>query len=160
MEQWFLIHIKPKKELQIERLFLEGGLKIYCPKYRGVKQPRPFFPGYAFLFFDHPAQYQLVKFTRGIKRVVGNRGGPIPVPEGVIRSIQSREKDGLIEFSRFIEPPQIGDEIEVAEGPLKGLKGIFKKEIDDRERVMILLSYVSYQGMLLIEKNKLKKVTS
>jgi hypothetical protein len=35
---------------------------------------------------------------------------------------------------------------------------LFKKEADDRERVMILLNYVSYQGMLLIEKRKLKKI--
>jgi len=53
----------------------------------------------------------------------------------------------------------VGDEIEVAEGPLKGLRGIFQKQIDDKERVMILLSYVSYQGQLLIEKKKLKKAT-
>jgi len=38
------------------------------------------------------------------------------------------------------------------------LKVIFQKEVDDKQRVMILLNYVSYQGMLLIEKNKLKAV--
>ena len=52
----------------------------------------------------------------------------------------------------------MGDEIEVMEGPLKGLKGVFKKEAGDRERVMILLNYVSYQGMLFIEKRKLRKI--
>jgi hypothetical protein len=43
-------------------------------------------------------------------------------------------------------------------GPLKGLRGIFKKELTPKERVLILLSYVSYQGQLVIEKEKLKKV--
>jgi hypothetical protein len=42
---------------------------------------------------------------------------------------------------------------------LQGLKGIFKKEIGDKERVMILLNFVSYQGQLLIEKTKLRKIS-
>ena len=94
----------------------------------------------------------------GVKRVVGNKNGPIPVPDEVVERIKAREVDGLIELEKHGRTPDVGDEIEVAEGPLKGLRGIFKKEIGDKQRVMILLSYVSYQGQLLIEKNKLKKV--
>jgi len=44
------------------------------------------------------------------------------------------------------------------EGPMKGLKGIFRKEMTDKERVIILLNYVSYQGQLIIEKKKIKKL--
>jgi transcriptional antiterminator RfaH len=90
---------------------------------------------------------------------VGNRDGPIPLPENVLLEMKSREVNGLIELAKYGEEPDVGDEIEVAEGPLKGLKGIFQKEIEDRQRVMILLNYVSYQGQLLIEKTKLKKAT-
>jgi transcription antitermination factor NusG len=158
MGNWFVISTKPKKEFQVERLFSEGGFEFYYPKYRHENRIKPFFPGYGFLFFDFPSQYQLVKYTRGVKRVVGNREGPIPLPETVIQEIKAREVDGLIELEKHGEQPKVGDEIEVAEGPLKGLRGIFKKEIGDKERVMILLSYVSYQGQLLIEKKKLKKV--
>jgi transcription antitermination factor NusG len=158
MDGWYVINIKPKKEFQVERLFMEGGFTIYSPKYLFEKHIRPFFPGYAFLRFDHPAQYQMVKYTRGVKKIVGNPEGPIPLQEEVIRELRAREKDGHIELDKYGQEPGIGDEIEVAEGPLKGLKGIFKKELDERERVMILLNYVSYQGMLLIEKKKLKKV--
>lgn len=157
MAAWFVINTKPKKEAQVERLFQEGGFTIYCPKYFHEKRVSPFFPGYAFLSFDFPRQYQTVKYTRGVKRVVGGDEGPTPVPEEVVAGIRARERDGLIVFERYGEEPGVGDEIEVVEGPLKGLKGIFKKEIGDRERVMILLNYVSYQGMLLIEKNKLKR---
>jgi transcription antitermination factor NusG len=157
MENWYIINTKPKKEFQVEKLFTEGGFKYYNPVYKQEGRVRPFFPGYGFLVFEFPDQYQLVKYTRGIKRVVGNREGPIPIPVEVIQKIQAREIGGLIELEKHGAMPQVGDEIEVAEGPLKGLKGIFQKEIGDKERVMILLSYVSYQGQLLIEKKKLKK---
>jgi len=157
MPLWYVINTKPKKEGQVERLFTEGGFTIYCPKYLRERGVAPFFPGYAFLRFEFPEQFQTVKYTRGVKRVVGNDAGPTPIPGEVVDGIRAREQDGLIVFERYGEEPSIGDEIEVVEGPLKGLKGIFRKEVGDTERVMILLNYVSYQGMLLIEKTKLKK---
>jgi transcriptional antiterminator RfaH len=159
MPNWYVVNVKPKKEFQVEKLFAEGGFTYYNPVYKQDLRVRPFFPGYGFLVFEFPDQYQMVKYTRGIKRVVGNKKGPIPIPDEVIQEIRAREIGGLIELEKHGLMPQVGDEIEVAEGPLKGLRGIFQKEIDDKERVMILLSYVSYQGQLLIEKKKLKKAT-
>jgi len=99
-----------------------------------------------------------VRYTRGVKKVVGTRESPTPISEDVIDEIKAREINGLIELQKYGEEPEVGDEIEVMEGPLKGLRGVFKREISDKERVMILLNYVSYQGQLLIEKKKLKKV--
>jgi transcriptional antiterminator RfaH len=158
MLNWYVINTKPKKESQVERLFEEGGFTIYCPKHLSEKRVKPFFPGYAFLSFEFPEQYQTVKYTRGVKRIVGNDDGPIPIPEEVVRGLRAREEKGLIVLEKYGQEPGVGDEIEVMEGPLKGLRGLFKKEAGDRERVMILLNYVSYQGMLLIEKKKLKKI--
>jgi len=158
MENWYVINTKPKKEFHVEKLFKEGGVKIYNPKYLYENKIRPFFPGYEFIYFDFPAQYQLVRYTRGVKRVVGSKDLPTPILEDVILGIKSREVNGLIEIDKYGEEPEIGDEIEVVEGPLKGLRGIFKKELTAKERVLILLNYVTYQGQLIIEKEKLKKV--
>jgi transcriptional antiterminator RfaH len=157
MLRWYVINTRPKKESQVERLFVEGGFTVYCPKYIREKRIGPFFPGYAFVRFEFPEQFQMVKYTRGVKRVVGNDDSPTPIPEAIVLGIKAREQNGLIVFEKYGEEPAIGDEIEVVEGPFKGLKGIFRKEVGDNERVMILLNYVSYQGMLLIEKTKLKK---
>ncbi len=37
MKNWYVINTKPKKEFQVERLFQEGGLEVYSPKYRQEK---------------------------------------------------------------------------------------------------------------------------
>lgn len=158
MKNWYVINTKPKKEFQVERLFIEGGIEIYNPKYLHEDRIKPFFPGYEFISFDFPEQYRLVKYTRGVKKVVGVREVPVPIPDEVIREIKSREVNGLIEIDKYGEKPEIGDEIEVVEGPLKGLRGVFKKELTAKERVLILLNYVTYQAQLIIEKEKLKKV--
>lgn len=158
MKNWFVLNTKPKKEFHVEKIFTEAGFRIYNPKYKQDERIKPFFPGYAFILFDFPEQYRLVKYTRGVKRVVGTEEGPTPIPEEVLDALKAREVDGLIELLKYGEEPELGDEIEVVEGPLKGLKGIFKKELSDADRVLILLNYVSYQGQLVIERKKLKKI--
>ena len=157
MKNWYVLNTKPKKEFQVEKIFREANFEIYLPKYRNEGRVKPFFSGYEFLHFEHPDDYRLVRYTRGVKRIVGNQGGPIPIPFEVIDQIKAREVNGYIEFLKYGAEPEPGDEIEVAEGPLKGLRGVFKKELSENERVLILLNYVSYQGQLIIEKKKLKK---
>jgi transcriptional antiterminator RfaH len=158
MKAWFVLNTKPKKEFQVERMFEQGGIDFYCPRYIQETREKPFFSGYGFIYFDHPAQYRLVRYTRGVKRIIGNDEGPIPIPEEIIRRIKLREINGYIELEKYGEIPDIGDEIEIMEGPMKGLRGIFRRELTDKDRVVILLNYVSYQGQLIIEKKKLKKV--
>ncbi len=158
MKAWFVLNTKPKKEFQVERLFEQGGIDFYCPRYVQESREKPFFSGYGFIHFDHPAQYRLVRYTRGVKRIIGNEIGPIPIPEEIIQRIKQREINGYVELEKYGEIPDIGDEIEIMEGPMKGLRGIFRRELTDKDRVVILLNYVSYQGQLIIEKKKLKKV--
>lgn len=158
MLNWYVVNTKPKKEFQVESFFSRFGFTVYNPKYAENSIIKAFFPGYVFLRFRYPSQHRQVIYTRGVKKVIGNREGPIPLEPEIIDCLKAREKNGLIEFMKYGEEPGPGDEIMVMEGPLKGLKGIFYRELSDDERVMILLNYVSYQGSLMIEKNKIKKL--
>lgn len=158
MKKWYVLNTKPKKEFQVEKIFTEAGFSIYNPKLLQEDRTLPFFSGYTFLFFEYPEEYRLVKYTRGVKRIIGNQEGPTPIPEEVISQLRAREVNGYIELQKYGSEPEIGDEIQIMEGPLKGLRGIFKKELTQKERVLILLNYVAYQGQLIIEKKKLKKV--
>ena len=44
----------------------------------------------------------------------------------------------------------------VQDGPLQGLIGTLDQEMDDRQRVVILLEAIEYQARILIEKRYLK----
>jgi transcription antitermination factor NusG len=153
MESWYVVQTKPKKEFHVEKMFLEAGLRVYTPRTREEAYVKPFFT-------DYPAQFKLVKYTRGVRKLVGNDQGPIPIEAAWVEEIRSRERDGFIVLQKYGLEPSVGDEIEVAAGPLKGLRGLFKADLSDQDRVLILLNCVSYQGRLLIEKDKLKKVVT
>jgi len=160
MDGWFVLHTKPQREFQVERLFQEGGFQVYCPRYVEAGRIKPFFPGYEFVYFTYPDQYKMVKYTRGVRHIVGNDGGAISLEPQFIDRLRSREIAGYIELEKYGVAPELGDEIEVVTGPWKGLRGVFRKQMSDQDRVIVLLNYVSYQGQLLIEKSKLKKVLS
>ena len=158
MKNWYVLNTKPKKEFQVEKLFIAGGFNVYNPKYKQDNKILPFFTGYEFIQFEFPLQYQMVKYTRGVKRIIGNQEGPISIGDEVILVIKAREKNSMIALEKYGIEPGVGDEIEVAEGPLKGLRGIFKKEMKAKERALILLNYVTYQGRIIVEKKIIRKV--
>ncbi|HRD01159.1 MAG TPA: transcription termination/antitermination NusG family protein [Candidatus Saccharicenans sp.] len=160
MVDWYVLNTKPRKESQVESLLSQAGFTVYLPRYSQDSVVKPFFPGYLFLKFKYPRDYQKITYTRGVTRIVGNGHTPVPVGPEIINCLKSREKNGLIELMKYGEDPGPGDEILVMEGPLKGFQGIFCHELNDGQRVMILLNYVSYQGSLLITKNKIKKIKS
>jgi len=91
----------------------------------------------------------MIKYTRGVKRVVGG-DFPWPVSDEVIDLIRNQEEDGII----AIKPPQLkyGDSVAINDGPLAGLKGIFEKELSGQERVVLLLSAVEYQARVVVDK--------
>lgn len=161
MKNWFVIQTKPFKEFSVERLFRQGGFPIYLPKIKDDDgSARPLFPRYEFIYFDFPRHFSLVRYTRGVSRVLGNFLGPIPVEEKIIEEIKSREVNGFILLEEDLGEPQPGDLIEVRRGPFQGFRGVFKKALDDKMRVLILLDYVDYQGYLRIEKSKIKKIAA
>ena len=125
MESWFVLSTKPQKEFHLERLFQEGGFKVYCPRFLDAGRIKPFFPCYEFVYFSYPDQYKLVKYTRGVRHVVGNEGGAIPMNAQFIDELRAREVGGFIELEKYGLEPSIGDEIEVVTGPWKGLRGVF-----------------------------------
>ncbi|MGC8746175.1 MAG: transcription termination/antitermination NusG family protein, partial [Candidatus Saccharicenans sp.] len=101
MLKWFVVNTKSKKEFQVEKILTQAGFSVYNPKYCQDSKIKPFFPGYVFVRFSYPVQFQKIIYTRGIKKVVGNRLGPIPVGPEVISCLKSREKDGLIELMKY-----------------------------------------------------------
>jgi transcriptional antiterminator RfaH len=160
---WYAIHTHPCREavaaMNIERL----GLEVFLPKMKktksvwGVAQMvvKPLFSGYLFARFS-PANYlHLIQYARGVRRVVGNGERPLPVDDEIIMAVRSgMDEDGYLRITP--RPLQRGDRVVVQDGPLQGLIGTLDQEMDDRQRVIILLEAIEYQARILIEKRYLK----
>ena len=96
-----------------------------------------------------------VRLTRGVHSVVNFGGQPYPVDDEVIEIIKSGVgDDGLFDIK---EKFAAGDKVKIKEGPLREMVGIFEREVKANERVMILLTTITYQGRLEIEKGLIEK---
>ena len=162
---WYAIQTKPCREdlaaVNIGRM----GLEIFLPKIQQEKfiwgRPqsvlKPLFPNYLFAQFCPRAFLHLIRYARGVRRVISAGEVPLPVDESIIQIIRSHVgQGGLVTFGT--RPLRPGDRVVVEEGPLKGLMGIFERELGGRERVVLLLEAIEFQARVLTEKRYLKAV--
>jgi len=148
MSDWYLIYTKPKNEDSVCCKFANCGFDVFNPKMKERKYIRrkiqqvisPLFPCYIFVKFDLLKDYRLVKYTRGVKRVVGTGDSPIRVPLEVVDSIRVRMEEGVVIIKALSFKP--GEDVVIKEGPFQGFEAIFEKEMKGAERVSILLKAI------------------
>jgi transcriptional antiterminator RfaH len=120
------------------------------------RELKPLFPGYLFGKFDLEQNYPLVRWARGVKKVLGMSGYPTPISEDVVKIIKERtDTQGVVRVKQHFEP---NDVVRIKSGHLKDLLGIFERWVSEGERVRILLNLIGYQPSVEIHYSMLEKV--
>lgn len=163
---WYAIYTKAKEEERAESNLRAWGLKTLMPKFReveygrGSRKPRTavknLFPRYLFAKFNCEDSLHKVNYTRGVCGVVRFGEKPCPIDDFIIETIQSHIGEGGLVKLEGLCP---GDRVRLGNGPFKGLEGIVERATPESEYVGVLLSSVSFQGRLMIERAFLKKLT-
>lgn len=162
---WYAIHTKPRQENRAGSNLRAWDVETFNPEIRGRNYNpytgklnfviKPLFPRYIFAKFKVSDLLHKVNFTRGVQGVVAFGGKPRPIDEEIIRVIQSRRcSDGLIRMGEKFHP---GDKVIIGEGPLRSFVGIFDGYCKDEERVSILLTTVSYQSRVIVERQSVSR---
>jgi len=163
---WYVIKTQPKQETRAEYNLRTWDINTFNPKiserctnpFTGLVSHviKPLFSRYIFAQFDVHTAYRRACFTRGVHSVVNFGSGPVSVDDEIIEFIQSRVgEDGLIKLDNELHQ---GDQVMIDSGPLKPMVGIFQHDIKGTDRVAILLTAISYQGRVIIEKDLVKKI--
>ena len=165
MNLWYVIQTKPKKEEDAKFYLSTRGLEIFSPLMetflirngRINKELKPLFPGYMFGRFDLEQNYSLVKWGRGVKKVLGSGGTyPSPVSEELIEIIKKRtDRDGVVRKNYQFET---NDRVRIKSGPLRDLLGIFERWVSDNDRVRVLLNLIGYQPSIELHYSMIEKV--
>lgn len=165
MNKWYVIQTKPKKESQVEFYLTNDGIESFLPLYqnfafrfgRNIPQITPLFPGYIFAHFGLEQHHYMVRWTRGVTRILGTGLEPVPMDDLVIEIIKSRvDKDNVVKRGKTY---QRGDRVRIKSGPMKDLLGIFEKKISDSGRVKILLTLIGYQASVELHESQLEKMS-
>lgn len=165
---WYVIRTGPKQEERAISNLSAWRVETFLPKLRmgrrnqftGITKyvPVPMFPNYAFARFNANKGLHQIRYTRGVHSVVHFGGIPARVDDSIIELIRSQVgADGFVQMGDDLK---IGDCVKIKDGPLANFVGIFAAKMDDRDRVLILLTAVSYQGRIVIERELVEKTNS
>ncbi|MCX5804715.1 MAG: transcriptional activator RfaH [Proteobacteria bacterium] len=157
MKRWFVVNTKPKNEDRAAGNLSSGGIEVLAPKLKLRKYKdgkfiyviEQMFPGYIFAKFHPIDDFHLIKYTRGVKTIVHFGSRIVPVQDEMIEFIRYRLEDGVAMLEK--KPFKKGAKILVKDGPFKGISGIFEKELEGKDRVMVLLDSVKYSATVEID---------
>lgn len=145
--EWYAVQTKPRyEERVICRLRDQRGLSVFLPKMEVLRTRRsqrvtvvePLFPSYVFVRMSlEPDPWYAVKWTPGVKRIVGTGEIPTPVPPDAMRLLM--ERCGAGEIVRWRPGTRQGDTVRVVCGPFAGLEGVLDRPAGRGERVRVLL---------------------
>jgi transcriptional antiterminator RfaH len=153
---WYCVRTETKREhIAAEHLKVLEGVEVYCPRLRYRKATRrgkiwwvePLFPGYVMARFVLAEMDRAVTFTHGVRGLVRFGSEVPPVPDSFVEALQQeilRRPDADEESGVFTVSPviQVGDEVEVANGPLRGMRGSIVSVAPAAERVKVLLDFL------------------
>jgi len=131
---WYVLHTKSRFENVVHEGLIKKSMEVFLPKIqvRSKRRDRkvmirvPLFPGYLFVKTDlNPYEHVEIVKTTGAVRLIGSKGGPVPVPGENIESLKIMvEENYPISTGRRFKK---GDRIIVVSGPFAGVIGVFSR---------------------------------
>jgi len=155
---WYAIMTKCANEDRVEFHLSRLGLEVFNPKQRKKRKmgnskslTKPLFPGYLFAKFSPSNYLHTIQYTRGVLQVLHFGASLLHVDEEIIVNIRERlDKEGCVDLTK---PMLEGDPVEICEGTFGGLRGLFKREMSDRKRVVVLIDLLGDYARVVMEKN-------
>jgi transcriptional antiterminator RfaH len=143
---WLVLHTKPRREQEVERILNARGVEVYLPalrvKHKGHKQlaRKPFFPRYLFARVDLSCTaLSSITWTPGLTRIVSFEGEVARVAQEVIDFIRQRlvalQSSGYDGLPRF----KPGEPVRITGGPLRDLEAVFERRLSGTDRARILV---------------------
>lgn len=161
---WFCLKSQPKHEhIAAAHLRQTSAVEVFLPRIRFKRATRQgtvwvteaLFPGYLFARFDWQDSLRVVQHSRGVRGVVhfGERWPAIP--EEIIRELQQAVGEaGLRTIPEQFLP---GDEVEITEGAMRGLRAVVTRVLPGRERIAVLMEFLGRQTMIELPRHFLIK---
>lgn len=155
--RWYVIHTKPRQEIRALENLKKQNYKVFCPlisiekirRKKVAKVIEPLFSRYIFIKLDTTSSnWSPITYTLGVSKIVRFGSMPTAVDDSIINMLISH--DGELHTRLFSD----GDEIELIDGPLKGLHAVFKQH-DGELRAMILIELMSQPHLIRVDTHTL-----
>jgi transcriptional antiterminator RfaH len=159
---WFCLKAQPKREhIAAEGLRKQFSIVCFAPRLRSRKLTtrgavwfvEAMFPGYFFAHFDYVTQRRAVEHAPGVRGLVQFGDRLATIDSATIEGLQRRmEADETVTVDPEIK---VGQEVQIAHGPLQGLEALVTQLLPASERVRILLDFLGRSVQMEVSKTTL-----
>lgn len=155
--KWVVVNTQPHKEILATENLERQSFSVYCPLVRKQIRHarrvqdvlRPLFPGYLFVQMTPAVQrWQSIFSTFGVRTVVCCGERLSYLDDGFIRSLKSRELEGVI--VRPESPYTIGQQVRLSSGPFDGLVATII-DMNEKERLIVLMDLLNRPVKVMVE---------
>lgn len=162
MPPWYVCQTKPRQEALAVRKLEEQGYLVFLPmlatwqktKQGWRKQEQVMFPRYSFVRCAHPEQsIAPIRSTPGVTGLVTFGNIPATIDETLVEAIRQLAKQCDSPEQESVAPFKVGENVEVTDGPLKGLSGIVSAVA--QERVVVMLTLLGREKPIAMPLNQL-----
>ena len=150
---WYVLRTQLKRErLAAANLRRLEGVEVFLPRLRYQKTTRrgrvwwvePLFPGYLLAKFSYLELSRAVTYIAGVSRIVTFGDDTPAVPDQFVEDLQTAVARHQTDDEEIVVnwKVEVGDEVELAEGPFKGMEGRVVEVRPGAERVSLLLEFL------------------
>ncbi len=160
---WYAVQTRAKSEhIAAAGLAQHGEVEVFCPRLR-FQRPTPrgkvwyteaLFPGYLFARFEAASCLRAVTYGNAVVRLLQFGDDYAVLPDGAIEGIRAEMDGGELKEIEIV--PEVGDEVEVAAGAFRGMKGIVTNLLGGAQRVRVLLEFLGRVSEVEIPAHKVK----
>ncbi|MGA9882418.1 MAG: UpxY family transcription antiterminator [Candidatus Acidiferrales bacterium] len=161
---WFALQVRARHEAGVAKFLYGKGYEPFVPVYQNRKRwsdriklvAEPLFPGYLFCRIDLNNRLPILT-TPGVVQIVGFNRTPVAVNEMEIDAIQSLVASGLP--SQPWPYLQVGDQVQIDSGPLRGLEGLLV-ELKGSHRLVVSVTLLHRSVAVEIDSALVRAVRS
>jgi transcriptional antiterminator RfaH len=157
-ERWYVVHTQVLGEDRADLNLRRQGFETYLPRYLRTRRharrvetvARPLFPRYLFVAMDVARdRWRAVQSTFGVSNLVVIGDDPIPLPDGVVDQIRTREcEQGFVKLGL---PAGIGpgSPVRLIDGAFAEYRGVLERLAGDF-RVAVLLKLLGREVRVFV----------
>jgi len=145
-------------EDQIEEALVPTEEVIEVRKGKKVTAERRFMPGYILIRMDMTERgYHLVSNVNRVTGFLGQPGKPIPMRDREVAAILNQVEEGA-ESPRSTIVFEIGEQINVTDGPFEGFSGMVEEVDEENSRLKVTVSIFGRETPVELEYVQVSKI--
>lgn len=161
---WYALHTKSRAENVVYDGLYKKSVEVFLPRITVPSKRRdrkklirvPLFPGYLFVKSDlNPTHHLEIVKTAGAVKLLGNKQGPISVPDETIESLKIIvASDQPVSTGYHFNQ---GDRVLVVNGPFTGVVGIFERYAG-QGRIVVFIEALSQFAAVEVDAEDVEKM--